>query len=245
VFFVLALALLCFAAEEKMVISIEGMSCGGCIGKITSALNKIDGVKSVEVTLEPGAAIVVYESDKANDDVLLKAVADLGYKASCGDKVVGKATHCKSHGKKEIAEHTSDSHNYVQNKDHKEGSHHKGDTHLTKSNGAVHVCPTVKCKEMKEFHEAMHPIHTAIEANDYKAARLGYPELSKKAKIVEHMNRDSKCRGDKEACKVLSTRLVECVKKLGDACKDDDNSQLAEAFEQVHDAYAAFGKVCK
>jgi copper chaperone CopZ len=40
---------------------IEGMHCGGCVGKVTAALKAVPGVRSAEVTLRPPRAAVEME----------------------------------------------------------------------------------------------------------------------------------------------------------------------------------------
>ena len=35
-------------------IKIGGMTCGGCVSTVTKALNAVDGVKDVAVSLNPG-----------------------------------------------------------------------------------------------------------------------------------------------------------------------------------------------
>jgi len=37
---------------------VEGMTCGGCTGKVQRALSKLDGVSHVDVSLRPGIATV-------------------------------------------------------------------------------------------------------------------------------------------------------------------------------------------
>ena len=60
------------------VISIEGMMCGHCTGTVQKALEAVEGVKSVTMSLEQKNATVELTSDVA-DDVLAKAVTDAGY----------------------------------------------------------------------------------------------------------------------------------------------------------------------
>ena len=60
------------------VISIEGMMCNHCTGTVQKALEAVEGVKTVTVSLEQKNAAVELASDVA-DDVLAKAVTDAGY----------------------------------------------------------------------------------------------------------------------------------------------------------------------
>ncbi len=71
-------------SEEKensfmmKTMTIEGMMCAHCTGRVQKALEAIEGVASVEMSLENKTATVQLSSDVA-DEVLTKAVADAGY----------------------------------------------------------------------------------------------------------------------------------------------------------------------
>ena len=58
-------------------LSIEGMSCAHCVGHVTSALSKVEGVSSVRVDLATKSAVV--EGHGLADGPLREAVADAGY----------------------------------------------------------------------------------------------------------------------------------------------------------------------
>ena len=62
---------------QKITLKIDGMMCSHCTGRVSQALNAIDGV-SAEVSLEDKAAYVTLSADVA-DDVLIQAVTDAGY----------------------------------------------------------------------------------------------------------------------------------------------------------------------
>lgn len=61
----------------KKEILIEGMSCKHCVKHVTEALEELEGVKDVKVSLENNNAIV--EVDNVNDDTLKNAVEEVGY----------------------------------------------------------------------------------------------------------------------------------------------------------------------
>ena len=42
---------------------IEGMSCGSCVAKVKAALQKVEGVESVEVQLQSPQAMIKMESE--------------------------------------------------------------------------------------------------------------------------------------------------------------------------------------
>ena len=61
---------------EKL--SIEGMSCGHCTGRVRDALTKLAGVSSVDVDLDTAA--VGYDENMTNRSELEAAVTSLSYK---------------------------------------------------------------------------------------------------------------------------------------------------------------------
>lgn len=62
----------------KKTITIEGMMCPHCSGRVRDALSALDGVASAEVSHETGKAELTLSAAVA-DDVLTKAVTDAGY----------------------------------------------------------------------------------------------------------------------------------------------------------------------
>lgn len=68
-------------SKMKRVIKVEGMMCGHCTGRVQKALEELEGVSSVVVSLEDKSA-AVETSDSVSDDVLKAAVADAGYEVT-------------------------------------------------------------------------------------------------------------------------------------------------------------------
>ena len=67
--------------EKKMmkkVMNIQGMMCQHCVAHATKALLAVDGVESVEVSLQEGTATVVLLAEIA-DETLTAAIVDAGY----------------------------------------------------------------------------------------------------------------------------------------------------------------------
>ena len=60
------------------VISIEGMMCNHCTGTVQKALEAVEGVKAVTMSLEQKNATVELACD-VSDEVLIRAVTDAGY----------------------------------------------------------------------------------------------------------------------------------------------------------------------
>ena len=70
-------------AGETRTLRVKGMMCPKCVAHVTEALEAVDGVSSVEVSLkEEQAKVTLLEaSSKALDKKLVSAVVDAGYKA--------------------------------------------------------------------------------------------------------------------------------------------------------------------
>ncbi len=64
---------------ETVTLKIEGMSCGGCVSSVQSVLEPIAGVSRVEVTLEPGQAVVEFDPAKTNVKDLQEAIEGAGF----------------------------------------------------------------------------------------------------------------------------------------------------------------------
>jgi len=68
-------------ADRSVYLSIEGMTCASCAGRIEKALNKIPGVQEASVNLATESAVV--RSDGSVDaDILISAVVATGYRAT-------------------------------------------------------------------------------------------------------------------------------------------------------------------
>jgi copper chaperone len=264
--FILMLTTASIAAEQNATISIEGMTCNGCVTSVTNALQKIDGVQSADVQLEPGSAAVVYDDAKADPARMMEAIAALGYKASMADKSVGAATHCDTHVKEVVSTPVVKAETKpavakggcpMAARCKEAGTKVKCGTATTSlaaepivkpvaRTQTDHACVTLtQCKELNEFHEAMHPLHEALGNGDYTAVRAGYAGLAEKANAVEAMKCDKSCVRDVNAFEKYRQNLLTSVDRLGDACKQTDDRKLAEAFEKMHDAYNELSQQAK
>ena len=62
-------------------IKINGMMCSHCTGRVSDALNALDGV-TAEVSLDNGGQAVVTLSKDVSDEILKKTVTDAGYEVT-------------------------------------------------------------------------------------------------------------------------------------------------------------------
>lgn len=64
---------------ETTVIDIKGMSCGGCTGSVDRVLSALDGVQSVQVSLEQANATITYDPALVTLEQLQTGIADAGF----------------------------------------------------------------------------------------------------------------------------------------------------------------------
>ena len=60
-------------------LKIEGMSCANCVAHVTKTLQGVPGVRSADVQLEAGRALVQHEN--ADVPAMLAALDEAGYEA--------------------------------------------------------------------------------------------------------------------------------------------------------------------
>lgn len=71
------------AAEEKTVrLTVEGMTCAGCVIGTKRVLTRLPGVTKAEVSYEKKEAIVTYDPAKVTVAQMIAAVKTLGYTAT-------------------------------------------------------------------------------------------------------------------------------------------------------------------
>lgn len=67
---------------KYLTFRIEGMSCDGCVDSVTRALKNLKGATNVEVTLEPGTAIVRTDAAHLQASQVEAEITALGYSAT-------------------------------------------------------------------------------------------------------------------------------------------------------------------
>lgn len=68
-----------YAAEQSVTLSVPGMNCPVCPITVKKTLQKVSGVKSVNVSYENKTATVSFEDSLTNVNSLLKATENVGY----------------------------------------------------------------------------------------------------------------------------------------------------------------------
>ena len=76
-------------------LKVGGMTCGGCVGVVTSALRAIDGVAGVVVSLKPGEARIEFDERATSSERLREAVKQAGYEINvAGSESLAKRGCC-------------------------------------------------------------------------------------------------------------------------------------------------------
>lgn len=71
---------------QKVTFDIQGMTCSSCVAHVEKAVNKLDGIKNVQVNLLQNSMIVEYDENKLNNEKIIDEVIDVGYGASVQNK---------------------------------------------------------------------------------------------------------------------------------------------------------------
>lgn len=66
----------------KVKFSIEGMHCGSCAAGIQMVVQNLDGVVKASASWDNKNGEVEFDEDKVKLDDILKAIEELGYKAT-------------------------------------------------------------------------------------------------------------------------------------------------------------------
>ena len=67
---------------QYLTFSISGMECEGCVNSLTVALKKLKGTRRVEVTLEPGTAVMRVDTAHLKAAQIETAIAALGFSST-------------------------------------------------------------------------------------------------------------------------------------------------------------------
>jgi copper chaperone CopZ len=65
--------------QDALRLSIEGMHCGGCIRRVTAALQGVKGVEPGRV--EVGSAQMTFDANQTSADEIAAAISRIGFSA--------------------------------------------------------------------------------------------------------------------------------------------------------------------
>ena len=67
------------AAQQTVTLSVPGMTCSACPITVKAALNRVEGVTSVDVRYEERDATVTFDDEKTTVEALTQATTNAGY----------------------------------------------------------------------------------------------------------------------------------------------------------------------
>ena len=75
---------------EKNVFDVQGMTCDGCAGTVRTAVEKLPGVKSCDVSWQKNEVVVVADPKVAGSETILAAIAGTGYEVKVAGEESGE-----------------------------------------------------------------------------------------------------------------------------------------------------------
>ena len=70
---------------DELILTIDGMSCGHCVGQVTKVLTQLDGVQVK--TVKVGEALIAYDQREITPADIIRAVTDVGDEAKPAGRV--------------------------------------------------------------------------------------------------------------------------------------------------------------
>ncbi len=67
---------------EKIILTVKGMTCMGCVKSVKNVLEPISGVVGVDITLDNGQVAISYDAAKASIDQFKNAIQNAGYEVA-------------------------------------------------------------------------------------------------------------------------------------------------------------------
>lgn len=67
------------AAEQSVILKVDGMTCQACPYQVKSALKKVEGVISASASLENSEAVVTFDDAVTNVATLTEATTNAGF----------------------------------------------------------------------------------------------------------------------------------------------------------------------
>lgn len=64
---------------QTEILNVTGMTCDGCISKITRALKEVSGVSDIKVSLSSGETTVKFDERMASSEKIKSAIKSAGY----------------------------------------------------------------------------------------------------------------------------------------------------------------------
>lgn len=65
----------------KLKMKVDGMSCGACAEKVSSAISSLNGVSDVRIDLKKGSASATYDEKLVSEADMISAIEGAGFQA--------------------------------------------------------------------------------------------------------------------------------------------------------------------
>jgi len=75
----LMMSMASFAAEKTIKLSVPGMTCASCPYIVKGSIDMLDGIKSVEATMEDLSATVTFDDAVTSIKEIRQATTNVGY----------------------------------------------------------------------------------------------------------------------------------------------------------------------
>ncbi|MEH6562329.1 MAG: mercury resistance system periplasmic binding protein MerP [Marinobacter sp.] len=82
----LLVSLPALAAQQTVTLSVPGMTCSACPITVKAALNRVEGVSSVDIRYEERDATVIFDDVKTSVEALTQATTNAGYPSTLKQK---------------------------------------------------------------------------------------------------------------------------------------------------------------
>lgn len=66
----------------KQKFSVTGMGCSACVARVEKAVNALEGITSVNVSLIENSMVCEFDENVITNEKIVSAVTDAGYEAS-------------------------------------------------------------------------------------------------------------------------------------------------------------------
>lgn len=63
----------------KVMLNVEGMSCGHCVKAVEGSVGELPGVEEVKVNLAGGQVEVAFDESKVTEEQIKETIDDQGY----------------------------------------------------------------------------------------------------------------------------------------------------------------------
>jgi len=64
---------------EQLILTVNGMTCGGCENAVKRAVSSLDGVSEVSASHRENRVTLTYDSSKVDRAAIAKRIEDTGY----------------------------------------------------------------------------------------------------------------------------------------------------------------------